>query len=271
MEFKMYAILLSFLPFISGFGFSDYGQILPIRDSRPVVGVLTLPNTPLRSVNPDANSYIVASYVKHLESAGLRVAPLYYNATQQETDFLLSRLNGNISSGVLFTGGSARFIEKHNDTLHLSAYVSKAKYILERVLQYNEQGVYYPIWATCLGMELVHFIISEDFCLERYDGWNYTSNVLFTYKVLQSKMLSNADSKLFYYMTNYNITAENHRWGISPTLYRSKFYTANSAIAKFFDILGLSIDKQGRVYVSIAEAKHYPVYNVMFHPEKPAL
>lgn len=266
MAYKVSILLFPLISSIYGFGFSDYGQLLPIRDSRPVVGVLTLPNGPLHSVNPDANSYIVASYVKHLESAGLRVAPLYYNATNQETEFILSRVNG-----VLFTGGSARFLEKRNDTLHLTQYVTKAKFIIERVLHYNEQGIYYPLWGTCLGMELIHFIISEDFCLQKYDGWNYTSNVLFTYKALQSKMLANADNKLFYYMTNYNITAENHRWGINPSLYRGNFLSDNPQVGDFFDILGLSIDKQGAVYVSISEAKNYPVYTVMFHPEKPAL
>ena len=35
-------------------------------------------------------------------------------------------------------------------------------------------------------------------------------------------------------------------------------------------ILALSLDKSGKAYVAITEGVVYPIYTVMFHPEKPA-
>ena len=49
-------------------------------------------------------SYIAASYVKWIESAGGRVVPIPYNIpTVEELDTLLSKING-----VLMPGGDAR-------------------------------------------------------------------------------------------------------------------------------------------------------------------
>ena len=64
---------------------------------RPIVGVLTLPN----SMTKD-KSYFPASYVKWLESGGVRVAPIPYDIAPSQLTTLLKQLNG-----ALFTGGGA--------------------------------------------------------------------------------------------------------------------------------------------------------------------
>jgi len=66
----------------------------PLND-RPIIGVLTQP------FKGDAKKhYIVASYVKYLESAGARVVPIFYDEERAKLVTLVSKLNG-----LLFTGG----------------------------------------------------------------------------------------------------------------------------------------------------------------------
>jgi gamma-glutamyl hydrolase len=49
-------------------------------NDRPIIGILSQPGDPA----PDGASYIAASYVKWVESAGARVVPIEYDLTEAE-------------------------------------------------------------------------------------------------------------------------------------------------------------------------------------------
>lgn len=51
-----------------------------VINERPIIGLLTQPGEPA----PVGQSYVAASYVKWLESAGARVVPILYDMTEQE-------------------------------------------------------------------------------------------------------------------------------------------------------------------------------------------
>ncbi|KAH9779199.1 gamma-glutamyl hydrolase 2 [Citrus sinensis] len=81
----------------------------PVPDSklnyRPVIGIVTHPGDGAsgRLNNATNASYIAASYVKFVESAGARVIPLIYNEPE---DVLFEKLE--LVNGVLYTGGWAK-------------------------------------------------------------------------------------------------------------------------------------------------------------------
>ena len=77
----------------------------------------------------------MASYVKFVEAAGARVVPLILGESENVTFEKLSKLNG-----VLFPGGEGNYTE----------YGAK---IIEKIMQYNDEGLVYPVWGTCLGYE----------------------------------------------------------------------------------------------------------------------
>ena len=62
---------------------------------------------------------------------------------------------------------------------------------------------------------------------------------------------------------NENLALFAHRAGISP-----KTYTENSVLSDFYNILSTSFDRNNTEYVSLIEAKNYPIYGSQFHPEK---
>lgn len=77
----------------------------PKLNFRPVIGILSHPGDGAsgRLNNASNASYIAASYVKFVESAGARVIPLIYN---EPPEVLFEKLN--MVNGVLFTGGWAK-------------------------------------------------------------------------------------------------------------------------------------------------------------------
>lgn len=65
-------------------------------NDQPVIGVFDQP------VNGASGpSYLAASYVKYLESAGARVVPLHYRDTSANLRSLVSKLNGVFFTGIL--------------------------------------------------------------------------------------------------------------------------------------------------------------------------
>ncbi|RWR93013.1 Peptidase C26 [Cinnamomum micranthum f. kanehirae] len=90
--------------FLRSAGVSSCPMPDPSLYFRPVVGILTHPGDGAsgRLNNATNASYIAASYVKFVESAGARVIPLIYN---EPKEILAEKLN--LVNGVLLTGGWA--------------------------------------------------------------------------------------------------------------------------------------------------------------------
>jgi len=110
--------------------FSNFQPV--ISNFQPVIGVVTEPT----STHGNSTSYIAASYVKWIESAGGRVVPLRYDAPVEETEALMKGLNG-----LLYPGGGASLDEG-------SAFYQGARSMWEFALKSNEAGEHYPVWGT---------------------------------------------------------------------------------------------------------------------------
>ena len=96
-------------------------------NDRPMIGVLTQPLTDSQKKDPrfaGKTSYIMASYINHLESAGARTVPLIFDGDLQTELAKLDHLNG-----VLYCGGGAE-----------GAYVDFGKAIFDKVKRLNDEG-----------------------------------------------------------------------------------------------------------------------------------
>ncbi|KAJ7339368.1 hypothetical protein OS493_005762 [Desmophyllum pertusum] len=131
------------------------------------------------ALTPFGSQYIVAAYVKFLESAGARAAPIL----------------------VILPGGHVK--------LNQSGYTPVGKRLLELAIKaYDEKGEVFPIWGECLGLELVAMIISgrnlslgqeEKRRRENGSGQEHDVNVVlheFYSKDIASKSVVNAKSAL---------------------------------------------------------------------------
>ncbi|OAY54763.1 gamma-glutamyl hydrolase 2 isoform X5 [Manihot esculenta] len=226
----------------------------PKLNYRPVIGILSHPGDGAsgRLNNATNASYIAASYVKFVESAGARVIPLIYN---EPREILFQKLN--LVNGVLFTGGWAKS----------GLYYDIAKAVFKKALAKNDAGYHFPLYAICLGFELLTMIISKDNnILESFNAADQASTLQFMENVnIEGTVFQRFPPDLLKKMSTDCLVMQNHLYGISPERFQE-----NQDLSSFFKILTTSADANNKVYVSTVEANNYPVTAFQWHPEKNA-
>ncbi|KAL7103752.1 hypothetical protein ACP275_08G198900 [Erythranthe tilingii] len=218
----------------------------------PVIGILSHPGdgNSGKFNNSPSSSYIAASYVKFVESAGARVIPLIYNEPSELRNEKL-----NLVNGVIFTGGRSK----------KTSYFDVVESIFEYVLRKNNAGNHFPLLAICLGFELLAMVVSENKnILEKFDVKNQASTLKFTKNVnLNGTLFQSFPPDLLEKLSTKCLAMQNHSYGISPEKFRK-----TKSLRRFFKILTTSADKKNKDYVSTVQAHKYPVTAVQWHPEK---
>ncbi|OMO92529.1 Peptidase C26 [Corchorus olitorius] len=221
---------------------------------RPVIGILSHPGDGAsgRLSNDSNASYIAASYVKFVEAAGARVIPLIYNEPEE---ILFEKLE--LVNGVLFTGGWAKN----------GLYYEIAQKLFKKVIEKNDAGDHFPLYAICLGFELLTMIISEDRnILESFSAADQASSLQFVNNInIEGTVFQRFPPYLLKKLGTDCLVMQNHHYGISPGRLQN-----NLKLSSFFNILTTSTDDNNEVYVSTAQARGYPVTAFQWHPEKNA-
>ncbi|KAJ7948788.1 Folate gamma-glutamyl hydrolase [Quillaja saponaria] len=219
---------------------------------RPVIGILSHPGDGAsgRLSNATNASYIAASYVKFVESGGARVIPLIFN---EPPEILLKKLS--LVNGVLFTGGWAK----------TGLYYETVEKIFKKALEKNDAGDYFPVYAVCLGFELLSMIVSKDQnILERFNASSQASTLQFVNNSnIQGTLFQRFPPDLLEKLRTDCLVMQNHRYGISP-----KRFLDNQNLSSFFKVLTTCTDEDDKVYVSTVQASSYPVTGFQWHPEK---
>jgi gamma-glutamyl-gamma-aminobutyrate hydrolase PuuD len=87
---------------------------------------------------------VQASYVKFVESGGGIPIPInLMKLSDQDIMDLMDKLNG-----VLFTGGGTVLQE---DEGLLTPFTQRVAFVYNYAKTLNDRGVYYPVWAVCMG------------------------------------------------------------------------------------------------------------------------
>lgn len=226
----------------------------PNLNYRPVIGILSHPGDGAsgRLNNATNASYIAASYVKFVESAGARVIPLIYN---EPSHILFQKLN--LVNGVLFTGGWAK----------TGLYYKVVERIFKIALERNDAGDHFPLYAICLGFEILTMIISKDHnILEAFNATDQASTLQFMENThIEGTVFQRFPPTLLKKMSTDCLVMQNHRYGISPERFQE-----NQNLSSFFKVLTTSTDEDNKVYVSTVHSHNYPVTAFQWHPEKNA-
>ncbi|EES18511.2 hypothetical protein SORBI_3009G199100 [Sorghum bicolor] len=160
----------------------------------------------------------------------------------------------SLVNGVLFTGGSAK----------QGLYFETIKKVFQYVLDKNDAGEQFPLFAQCLGFELVSMIVSKDNnILEKFDALNQASTLQFPSYDFEGSVFQRFDPDLIKKVSTSCLVMQQHRYGISPRRLQEK-----DALSSFFKILTTSPDENGKVYVSTVQAHKYPITCTQWHPEK---
>ncbi|XP_018423605.1 PREDICTED: gamma-glutamyl hydrolase, partial [Nanorana parkeri] len=194
-------------------------------------------------------SYIAASYVKTLESAGARVIPIRINLPKEEYVKIFNAING-----VLLPGGGV--------DLKTSEYARVSKIFYDLAIAANDRGDSFPIWGTCLGFEELTVLTSGELLLTLTNTEDISLPLNFTDSALHSKLFQKMPLPLYKSLSTMPITANFHDWSLSV-----QNFTANEKLRKFYNVLSTNSDGVLE-FVSTMEAYEYPFYGVQWHPEK---
>jgi len=207
------------------------------------VGILTIPHMKKTKYG---SSHIMKPYVDWFEERGVRVIPVPYDTTDYEMYF-------SIIKGLFIPGGETTYIIKNK------TFVETVTKFFELSLQKDE---YFPIWGTCFGFEMLMFLIGGFTHLKKYPAAGFYP-LHITSDGYSSKMFRSFPKNYLNYLQNYKSCNNNHDFGISPA-----DFMANDNLRRFYNIIGTSMDDNGKEYVAAIEGKFYPVYGVQWHPER---
>lgn len=224
------------------------------ENNEPIIGVLSLEVSPAIKRNFPGNqeSYIAASYIKFVEGAGARAVPIWIGKEREYYENLMNKING-----VLLPGGATWF----NET---GGYADAGRIIYDIAVDMNKNGVYMPVWGTCLGFELMLYVDKNN--QEHRESCSSQGQIipLELKKVARtdSKLFSNASSDVLSILSTKNVTYNWHMFCTTEKTFRKLGYDRD------WTVLSTNKDYNGFEFISSVEHKRYPFYGIQFHPEK---
>ncbi|KAL9958224.1 hypothetical protein ACROYT_G035210 [Oculina patagonica] len=169
-------------------------------------------------------------------------------------------------NGVILPGGHAK--------LNQSGYTPVGRKLLELAIKaYDETGEVFPIWGECLGLELIAMLVSgRDLSLGQYDqsflsstdARNISLKLDLPADYKSTKLLGSAPDHIVKYLTEKDISYNNHYRGITPETFQK-----DKKLREFFQIVSTTKDRKGKTFISTMEARKYLVYMLQWHPTKP--
>lgn len=207
---------------------------------------------PENSEDPE-KAFISASYVRWIEDVGGQVLPILPWYSQEKVNEILSKTNG-----VLWLGGS-------RDLNLTGKFEVLNRYVLDRLIEYNENGTHYPLFVICQGLEMLHSIIANTTAvLTNYDAYDYMLPIdIDKEKIKKEPMFNLFSDEDLEFLTKTNSTIHLHHLGSDPTVYQ-KYETLNN----FLEIVATGRDIKNQTFIAIVKGKNYPIYGFQFHSEK---
>lgn len=112
--------------------------------------------------------YIEKAYVDYLGMAGSHAVPILPHQSDEYYKRIFAQING-----ILLPGGGVN--------LHSSGYAEAATKLVQLAMKRNDEGIYFPVWGTCLGFEmLVTLAADKQPVLTKVDAMDYQQPLTLT-------------------------------------------------------------------------------------------
>eukprot|EP00347_Sterkiella_histriomuscorum_P007669 403348028 len=237
------------------------------KECYPAFGVLSQPVSKANLAGFQNDQYILDVNREFIELGGSCAIPINYDISREELLQLLPSLNG-----VLFTGGGLDLIDPVTQAQH--PYYKTAKIIYDYAIQQKDsqrqqqtqqntdQGEFI-LMGVCQGYQLLSMLAAGDiYTLERIPALNVNRKTNWTvHPTNQSRMFKTLTEEIIKGYEQQELAFHFHNFGISTSRFQSLPNLSN-----FFNVLQTD-NLNGLDYVVAIEAKEYPIYGVLYHPE----
>lgn len=233
-----------------------------IKSPVPVIGVLSQVLRDYKRFTKEHHLHIASSYVKWLESAGAQVVPVLLNQNDSYYEQIFKQTNG-----LLLPGGDNLLDPAKNTPMMVAA-----KKLYKMAVEANDRGDFYPIWGTCLGLELLSVLTADRNVLDSCSAIDEARSmrIIERGKLFAPSNYLNLPTSNFDYsglivsaLTTKNLTYHYHKKCLTDAGLKK------AGLTDFYRPLAYSSDSNGLEFITVFEAIKYPFYGVQFHPEKP--
>ena len=115
-----------------------------------------------------------------------------------------------------------------------------------------------------LGLELLTYLSNEEHDpLTLCESSDQVANLLFTEKYPESRFGMASPDDVDQILSEQDIAINFHNWCLTP-----ENFTKSEPLKSFWDVLSNNYDEQGLQFISMMEAKNYPIWAIIYHPEK---
>jgi len=237
---------------------------MPSNQSVPVIGILTQVLRDYKRFSDKKHLHLASSYVKWIESAGAQVLPILLNENDAYYEQVFRQTNG-----LLLPGGDNLLDPNKRTPMMLAA--SK---LYKLAVEANNRGDYYPIWGTCLGLELLSVLSSGKNVLDSCESVDVSLPMKFVERGRLFEPNKNSNLKILDELDYSKMIMDTLKKEHVAYNYHRKCLTDDGLeranLKDFYKPLAYSQDQTGLKFISIFEAIQYPFFGVQFHPEKPA-
>ena len=233
-------------------------DVVPENDlnDKPLIGILS---QPLFHEQPGV-SYLAASYVQFVESAGARAVPIVYTDSDDVNDRKFEAING-----LILPGGTVG-----NDATAAEAFARTARRFYEKAIATNAAGDPFVIHGVCMGFQmLMQFSANRtDVLSHGFDSKEHPNELHLTPAAATSYMFGGGglegEELRERLQMKPPVLLENHVEGVTPETYET-----DALLRDTWNVLSTSFDRQGKEYLSTVENKAgYPISGTQWHPEK---
>lgn len=218
----------------------------------PLIAVISAPSPDALENNPSTAdkfwSVIAKSSVSYVEQAGAMPLLVPFDIPIATLNHVLNRVNG-----VHLIGGGAALFNKDGSP---SFWLQRVNHILAKAKGYNDDGKYFPLLATSLGMESIVLAMSgNDSSVLRcgLKDLDTSHSVEKTEDFAKSLFWKKLDGKLVDKVLKSENLYFSHDCGFDPAQLGSHPAFKQEAV-----ITGTSVSKNGEKLVAIVEHKKYP-------------
>ena len=236
------------------------------RAPQPLIGIVTLPVTVGKREQFNYNEYILSINNQFIQMSGSTAVYISYLSDTEEDNRRLYEILEQIN-GVYFAGGLLTLIDPVTGDTH--PYYRTAKKIIDFSINLQDKhGIVFPILGICQGQYVLALHASGDQkdLLKEVSSSPNQSKVEWAWPTdqvrLQSNLFSEFDQAIIEKMESEEHTKHLHTLGITL-----EDFEQSAKLKDFFKIISYDTTSAGVRYPSGLEAKNYPIWCVLYHPE----